>query len=231
MSSSFLRGLLRELARRGTCPGDTARPRAPCARSRPRAARRRRSARPTGPAPAPGSTGRLRSTGLPVSSNMRAHAAELLARDDRSRPACSVPRLHQHRRHRRRGPSRAATRCTTPAAGRRAAALSSSTSACSRIASSSSSMPCAGLAPTRCTNMRVAAPFLGDHVRACESSLRTRSGSASGLSILLIATTIGTFGRPRVLDRFDGLRHDAVVGRDHQHHDVGDLARRARASR
>ncbi len=29
-------------------------------------------------------------------------------------------------------------------------------------------------------------------------------------------------------DRFDGLRHDAVIGRHHQHHDVGDF-RAARA--
>ena len=26
-----------------------------------------------------------------------------------------------------------------------------------------------------------------------------------------------------VMDRLDRLRHDAVVGRNHQHHDVGDL--------
>jgi len=30
-------------------------------------------------------------------------------------------------------------------------------------------------------------------------------------------------GGARVIDRFDRLRHHAVVGRDHQHHDVGDL--------
>ena len=37
-------------------------------------------------------------------------------------------------------------------------------------------------------------------------------------------------GRLRVLDRFDGLRHDAVVGAHHQDHDVGHL-RAARAHR
>jgi hypothetical protein len=31
-----------------------------------------------------------------------------------------------------------------------------------------------------------------------------------------------------VIDRFDRLRHEAVVGRNHQHHDVGDI-RAARA--
>ena len=30
-------------------------------------------------------------------------------------------------------------------------------------------------------------------------------------------------GRLGVIDRLDRLRHDAVIGRDHQHHDVGDL--------
>ena len=50
-----------------------------------------------------------------------------------------------------------------------------------------------------------------------------RSGCASGLSILLIATMIGTFGRLGVVDGFERLRHHAVVGRHHQHDDVGDL--------
>ena len=55
------------------------------------------------------------------------------------------------------------------------------------------------------------------------SSRLTLSGFAPGLSILLIATTIGTFGRLRVVDRLPRLRHDAVVGRDDEHDDVGDL--------
>ena len=41
---------------------------------------------------------------------------------------------------------------------------------------------------------------------------------------------MGTFGRLRMLDGFDGLRHDAVVGADDQDHDIGDL-RAARAHR
>ena len=44
------------VSRRGTCPGDTARLRAPCVRSRPRGIRRPRWASPAGPAPAPAST-------------------------------------------------------------------------------------------------------------------------------------------------------------------------------
>ena len=56
----------------------------------------------------------------------------------------------------------------------------------------------------------------------------TRSGCASGLSILLIATTIGTFGGLDVRDGFFRLRHDAVVGRNDENRNVGDF-RAARA--
>ena len=35
-------------------------------------------------------------------------------------------------------------------------------------------------------------------------------------------------GRLRVVQRFERLRHDAVIGRDDQHDDVGDVAPRAR---
>ena len=50
-----------------------------------------------------------------------------------------------------------------------------------------------------------------------------RSSCASGLSILLIATMIGTFAALRVIDGFDRLRHHAVVRRHHQNDDVRDL--------
>ena len=53
--------------------------------------------------------------------------------------------------------------------------------------------------------------------------MRTRFGSAPGLSILLMATMSGTRAGLGVIDRLDGLRHHAVVGGDHQDHDVGDL--------
>ena len=55
------------------------------------------------------------------------------------------------------------------------------------------------------------------------SCWRTLAGFAPSLSILLTATTIGTFGRLRVVQRLDRLRHDAVVGRDHEDRDVGHL--------
>ena len=38
-----------------------------------------------------------------------------------------------------------------------------------------------------------------------------------------MATMIGTLGGLGVVDGLDRLRHDAVVGRDHQHDDVGDV--------
>ena len=53
--------------------------------------------------------------------------------------------------------------------------------------------------------------------------VRTRFGSASSLSTLLTATTIGTPAAFAWSSASIGLRHDAVVGRHHQHGDVGDL--------
>ena len=38
-----------------------------------------------------------------------------------------------------------------------------------------------------------------------------------------MATMIGTFGGARVIDRFDRLRHDAVIGSNDQHDDIGRL--------
>ena len=51
----------------------------------------------------------------------------------------------------------------------------------------------------------------------------TRSGLAAGRSILLIATIIGTLADLDVRDRFLRRRHHAVVGGNHQDHDVGHL--------
>ena len=53
--------------------------------------------------------------------------------------------------------------------------------------------------------------------------VRTRLGSASSLSTLLTATTIGHLRRLGVVERLQRLRHHAVVGRHHQDGDVGDL--------
>ena len=53
-------------------------------------------------------------------------------------------------------------------------------------------------------------------------------GRRRGRSILLMAIRIGTSAARRVIDGLDGLGHDAVVGRDDEHDDIGD-ARAARA--
>ena len=58
---------------------------------------------------------------------------------------------------------------------------------------------------------------------ASVSSVLTRSGFASGLSILLSAMMIGTFAALAWLDRLERLGHDAVVRGDDDDRDVGDL--------
>ena len=59
---------------------------------------------------------------------------------------------------------------------------------------------------------------------SCSVSIwRTCSGFAPSLSILLTATMIGTPAALRVVDGLDRLRHDAVVGGDHEDDDVGDV--------
>ena len=50
-----------------------------------------------------------------------------------------------------------------------------------------------------------------------------RSGCASAFVDFVDRDDDGHAGRFGVIDGFERLRHDAVVGRDHQHHDVGDL--------
>ena len=184
------------------------------------------------------------------------HAVEAQHLDRRRRPGL-VDRLAARRRAARaRGPIRrrrrrcrrlrSVPRCTsTVATGAAAAlqlrlrsrrprrggsglALSSRISACSRIASSSLSRPVFLVAETSTSS--TSPPISSTTSSCCSSSWRTRSGLASGLSILLMATMIGTFGRLGVADRLDRLRHDAVIGGHHQHHDVGDVGA-ARAHR
>ena len=76
---------------------------------------------------------------------------------------------------------------------------------------------------------RVAAPILGQQAAVGELLL-----DALGLGVGLVDLVDGDddrhFGGAGVVDGFEGLRHDAVVGRHHQDHDVGDLgAARAHA--
>ena len=70
---------------------------------------------------------------------------------------------------------------------------------------------------------RVAAPRLGHRGPCSESCCMTRLGSAFSRSILLMATTIGTSAALAWLSASMRLGHHAVVGRDHQHDDVGGL--------
>ena len=87
-------------------------------------------------------------------------------------------------------PLSSADSITTPLALPSGTALSSSTSACSEIASSRSSTPSPVLADS--STIWVSPPKSSATTCSASSSFLTRSGSASDLSILLIATISGT---------------------------------------
>ena len=78
-------------------------------------------------------------------------------------------------------------------------------------------------------HLRVATEFLGDDVLR-EQFVLDPQRIGVGLVDLVDRDDSGTFAALRVLHRLDRLRHHAVVGGDHQHHDVGRAWRRARAS-
>ena len=191
-----------------------------------RAARRPRSAGPRARASAPGSTGpRSR---LPCRARRTARARGRTARRRRpSRRSCSVPRLTSTVATAPRPRSTLASR-TTPVAGASCTALSSSTSACSRMRLEQRVDALAGLRRDRHEDV-LAAPFLRDH-----AFLRQLVPDLFGIGVVLVDLVDRDDDRHvrrlRVLDRFLGLRHDAVVGRDDQDDDVGDL-RAARAHR
>ena len=119
----------------------------------------------------------------------RAHLAPLRPGDDRVADV-QRPALDQHRRDRARGPGRAATRSPCPEAGAFGFAFSSSTSATRRIVSSRSSRPSCVFAET--LTKIVSPPQSSGLSPWLASSPLTLSGLASGRSILLIATMIGT---------------------------------------
>ena len=110
---------------------------------------------------------------------------------------------------------------TTPEASASGLALSSSTSASSRIDSSSSSRLVRAFAETS-TNIGVAAPLL-----RLEAELRHLRADAVGLRALLVDLVDRDdhrhLGGLRVVDGLARLRLHAVVGRHHDHRDVGDL--------
>ena len=68
----------------------------------------------------------------------------------------------------------------------------------------------------------VAAPGLG-HEPALGELLEDAVGVGVGPVDLVDGHDDRHLGRPGVVDGLDRLGHDAVVGRHHQHHDVGDL--------
>ena len=69
---------------------------------------------------------------------------------------------------------------------------------------------------------RVAAPIFGQQAAVGELLLDAL-GLGVGLVDLVDRHDDRHLGGARVIDGFEGLRHDAVVGRHHQHHDVGDF--------
>ena len=133
--------------------------------------------------------------------------------------ACRAGRA---RSRRRRGPGSSLDSMTWPDASASGLALSSSTSATSRIDSSSSSRFCLRLGRD-VDEHRLAAPLL-----RLQAEVGHLGADAVGLRALLVDLVDRDqhrdLGGLRVVDRLAGLRHHAVVGRDHDHRDVGDLA-------
>ena len=65
--------------------------------------------------------------------------------------------------------------------------------------------------------------MLSTTISCCSSSVRTRVGIGRRLVDLVDRDDDRHARRARVIDRFDRLRHDAVIGGHHQHDDVGGL--------
>ena len=169
----------------------------------------------------------------------RTRRARRGSRSSRARDRSSRPRRARRRRaacragraasRPARDRGRAATRSRRPRRRRSGWRRSSSRSATTWIVSSSSSSPCSVFAETSTNSTSP------PHSAGCRPrwviSVRTRSGLRALLVDLVDGDDDRHVGRPRVVDRLVGLRLHAVVGGDDDHRDVGDLARRARASR
>ena len=110
---------------------------------------------------------------------------------------------------------------TVPDALRLALAFSSRMSADSRIISSSWSRFSRFFADTG--TVTVLPPQSSGHQAQLGQLALDVVGIGAGLVDLVDGDDDRHVGRPRVVGRFLGLRHHAVVGRHHQHHDVGDL--------
>jgi hypothetical protein len=157
----------------------------------------------------------------------RAHLAKRTADDDDVADAQRAV-LHQHRRDGTASPRESADSITTPVARRFLFALSSLDVGFEqhgieqRIDAGAGSWP--RPEPFRCCRpSRPAATFFG-------KLLLDAIGLRIGLVHLVDRNDDRHARRPDVGDRFFGLRHDAVVGGDHEDGDVGDLGA-ARAHR
>ena len=107
-------------------------------------------------------------------------------------------------------------------------AFRSSSSACSRIASSQ--LVEIGLFQRRDLDIEHLAAELLDDDLVLQQFLADPVGSRVGPVDLVDRDDDRNLGRLRVADRLDGLLHDAVIGGDDQHDDVGDIGA-ARAHR
>ncbi|CFN68963.1 Uncharacterised protein [Bordetella pertussis] len=125
---------------------------------------------------------------LPFSSSM-ARTRPKLAPASTTSPRLSVPLCTRMVATGPRPLSRRAS-MTRPLAGASIGAFSSRISACNSTFSSKSSMPAPVLADTGTNG--TSPPYSSGTTSSATSSCLTRSGLASGLSILLTATTSGT---------------------------------------
>src|SRR6516162_642563 len=121
--------------------------------------------------------------------DQRAHAAPIGAGHDEVADTQRAA-LHQHGRNRSAAAVELAS-ITVPSAGRFGLALRSRISDCKPMVSSNRSMLSFLVADTSTSS--TSPPSDSTCTSCCSNSVRTRSGLASGRSILLIATIIGTF--------------------------------------
>ena len=193
----------------------------PRARSRPPGSARRRPRRRRGPGPRPAPTGPAVLEGGAGVVGHRPHAAVDVAGHDH---VAHVQRAALHEQRGDRAAARVEARLDDRARRLRASGWpcgSASASATSSTVSSRVSMPRA-LERGDLHELVRAAPVGGDDV-ALRELLLDPVGVGAGLVHLVDGDHERHLGGARVVDGLDRLRHDAVVGRHHDHGDVGDL--------